>query len=357
METTFYGVALIISLLLCWSSWKSESSGQQQTNQGPIVVFEPGSGGLSELHWRGEKAVASLSFAGKGEEQTAWVQAGKRERIEGPQTAPAGDDDDSASQAREPAKPVYGEPALRSFPGGKQVAELIERFKPLVALRKFNDLDAATLSEMGLDDPASSLTVSSLSGKKLELSIGDKAYGSSDTYALETGTANVYLLSSKVLGALRSAEGRLMERNILGFDAMEASEVRLSAPGGSTRKLRHEGTHDEANAYWSDPDAPEQQESTDGFMKKLLNLRAIAYPLDTERISDDQVERILRADFPGKPAAHIELGRVRDETRSKEDEPAWDWHARTQLTRDVWVKVSRNSGLELYDNLQKLLDP
>ncbi len=358
-ETSIYAALLIISLGLSWNAWQGGHDAGSEASDSPIVLFDPGSGGIAELHWQGKKAVASVVFNGKGKKLRSWVSAGKRVKIEGPVSPEAPGDDDSAEveTSSEAPKPVYGEPEIRSFPGGKQVTELVERFSPLVALRRFEGLEEETITEMGLDESNGSLSATSAGGKSLELTIGSKAYGSSDTYARDESSGAVYLLSSKVLGSLRSAESRLMERNILGFDPIEASDVVLSSPGGLQRPLRHEGTHDEENAYWVDPSSPDEHESEDGFMKQLFQLRATAYPKDDQRLANEEVEIILRANFPGEEKPYLELGRVLDTKRSKEDEPAWNWHARTHLTRDIWVKVSRNAGAELSDNLAKVLEP
>jgi len=358
-ETAIYALLLVISLGVAWDAWQGGTDSGGEAADSPIVLFDPGSGGLSELHWQGKKAVATVLFDGKGKKLRSWVSAGKRVKIDGPASPEAAGDDDSAEAEAnaKPPEPVYGEPELRSFPGGKQVTELMERFSPLVALRRFEGLEPATITEMGLDEATGSLSAKAASGKTLKLVIGNKAYGSSDTYARDESSDSVYLLSSKVLGSLRSAESRLMERNILGFDPIEATSVVLSSPAGVERALRHEGTHDEENAYWADPSSPNEHESVDAFMKQLFQLRATAYPKDDERLTDTEVETILRASFPGEEKPYLELGRELDTKRSKEDEPAWNWHARTHLTRGIWVKVSRNAGTELSDNMAKVLEP
>jgi hypothetical protein len=359
IEPAIYALLLLLSLGLSWNAWKGEDAGANDSSSSPIVLFEPGSGGLAELHWQGEKAVTSVVFESKGKKLRSWVSAGKRVKVEGPAaSADAAGDDDSADSgdSESPTPPIYGEPELRSFPGGKQVTELAERFTPLIALRRFDGLDAETITEMGLDETTSSLSVTSVSGKNLNLTIWAKAYGSSDTYARDAD-GTVYLLSSKVLGALRSAESRLMERNLLGFEAIEISEATLESPDGRKRPLRHEGMHDEANAYWADPNNPDDHDAEDSFMEKLFQLRATAFPKDDEHLEDERVETVLRARFPGDDQPYLELGRVEDNKRSREGEPAYNWHARTHLTRDIWVKVSRNSANELSDNLDKVLNP
>ncbi len=360
LETWIYAALLLVSLGLAYNAWQDDGEGAANTDTRDVVVFDPGSGGITRLDWKGPKNVASVETEGKGEDLRAWVSAGKRVKVQGPAAPEAAGDDDSADgSAAQPAKPpapVYGEPEMRSFPGGKQVTELVEKFSPLRAMRRFDDVDAEGLEEMGLTEPEASLSVTSAAGKTLDLEVGSKAYGSSDTYVRDPENGSVYLLGSKVLGPLRSAESRLMERNILGFPAVDAQQAQVAAPGGESRKLSHQGTHDEDNAYWADPDKPDELNTTiDGFMKKIFQLRATAYPKDTERPAKGSVDSVLRVVFSGAKNRHLELGRVLDAKRSKPDEPVYNWHVRTHLTRDLWVKVSRNSGRELGDTLGELL--
>jgi len=356
IETWIYGMLLLISLGLAYNAWQGDGEDNSAADSHDVVVFDPGSGGPMELHWQGETSVASVVIEGKGDDLRSWVSAGKRSKIAGPAAPASAGDDDSADDASavpdEPPKPVYGEAKTRSFPGGKQVKELAARFAPLRAMRRFDDLGPESLEEMGLSEPEASLSVTSATGKTLELQVGSKAYGSSDTYVRNEQSGTVYLLNSKVLGPLRSAESRLMERKILGFPAVDAKEATLVAAAGSSRTLSHQGTHDEDNAYWADPASADELDTTlDGFMKKIFQLRATAYPKDDERLANESVESLFRISFSGGRDRHVELGRVLNEKRSKADEPAYDWHARTHLTRDLWVKVSRTAGRELSDAL------
>ena len=135
IETWIYGVLLLVSLGLAYNAWQSEGEDNSAADSRDVVVFDPGSGGAIELHWQGEKSVASVEIEGKGDDLRSWVSAGRRSKIAAPAAPAAAGDDDSAGDASaetaEPPKPVYGEAETRSFPGGKQVKELAARFAPL----------------------------------------------------------------------------------------------------------------------------------------------------------------------------------------------------------------------------------
>lgn len=344
VETAVYGALLLVAAGLSWGSWKGE---EPEAKLGSVVAFDPGGAALTALSWDGEKSAAELEFSGKGEDLAVWVKAGKKSPIE-----EAGDDDSAAGDGQAAPKTTYGEPEWTEFPGNQSAVDLAETFAPLEALREFSDLDQAQLTDMGLDAPEATLTATAGS-KSVTLQIGSKAYGSSDTYA-RADSGRVFLLSSKVLGPLRAASSRLVERDLFGFDPVDATAALIKAPAGSVQAA-HQGTHDKDNAYWSTPDAPDEADAgLDGFLDKVLQLRASDYLTADER--PENVEPAFAVVFTGKKAlGGIELGRVLDEERSKPGEPLYNWFARSERTRNSWVKVSRTTGGELLDQLPGLL--
>jgi hypothetical protein len=384
LEVWIYGVALAIALTLSYTQWK----GEEPETKDEVLVFEPGAA-LSEIRWEGKRDVATLAVEGAGDDAAIWVSAGKRKRIPkvvGPEAPPAAGSEATAGEAaassaaaeaspgdagkKPPETKVekkaedgqedeqYGEPELKSFPGNSQAKDVVKAFKPLKALREFQGLDAASIEEMGLDKPEATLFVKA-AGKELKLVVGDKAYGSSDSYARVDGGQTVYLISNKVLGPLRSAESRLMERDILGFEATDAASAVLSDGGGRSAQALLQGRHDKANAYWADAGNPDEVDTPlDGVMKKVMQIRASAYLKADEVPAEGSVELVARAAFQGDAGelGWLELGRVVDEKRSKPDEPVWEWYARTPRTREQWVKVPKSNATEVLDSLPAALE-
>ena len=352
VETWVYGVLLLVAVGLSWSSWTREEVEEKKS----AVVFDPGSA-LTSIRWDGEKNVATLAVEGKGDDATVWVEAGRREKIAAP-VAPADDDDSAAGEPPPKPEPSWGEPELKSFPGNDQALKLVDSFLPFKALREFGNVDDETLEGMGLNEPLATLELDG-GGKSLKLHIGDKAYGSSDTYVRNPATGTVYLVSSKVIGPLRGAESRLMERDLQPFVSTEAASATLSTPEGGETTALHQGRHDEDNAYWADPSEPEAVDTArDALMDKVFQLRATAYPTAEERLSDaTPVARVSFADEGGEALGFVELARQEDAARSKPDEAVYDWWARSERTREQWVKVSRSTAQELVDQLDALLEP
>jgi hypothetical protein len=347
LETWAYALLLLVAAGLSWSSWTKEEVEEKSSS----VVFDP-AGGLSAIKWTAEKNVATLAVEGKGDDLAVWVEAGRKERID----ATSDDDDSAGGDASTEA--TYGEPELKAFPGNDQAVKLVDSFTPLTALREFGNVDDATLAEMGLDQPEATLELDA-GGRTLKLHVGDKAYGSSDTYARNAATGAVYLISSKVIGPLRGAESRLMERNPLAFEAIEVAAATLSTPAGAEATASHEGRHDPDNAFWADPAQPEAVDTArDALMDKVFQLRATSYSDIDEQVADGDVVRVAGIAFTaedGAPLGSLELARQPDAERSKPDEPAWLWWARSERTRGQWVAVSRTSGQELSDQIEALL--
>ena len=350
-ETWVYGALLLLAVGLSWSSWTREEVEEKKS----AVVFDPGSS-LTSIRWDGEKNVANLSIEGKGESASVWVEAGRRVKVD-PVPVPA-DDDDSAGEPAPKPEPTWGDPELKSFPGNDQALKLVKSFQPLNALREFGNVDDETLEGMGLNEPGAHLELDG-GGKSLKLHIGDKAYGSSDTYVRNPATGTVYLVSSKVIGPLRGAESRLMERNLHPFEVTEVAVATLSTETGGEASALHQGRHDEDNAYWADPAEPEAVDTArDALMDKVFQLRATSYPTAEDRLPEGEAVVVARVDFAdeaGKALGSVELARREDSERSKPEEPVYDWWARSERTRDQWVPVSRSTTQELADQLESLL--
>lgn len=294
-----------------------------------------------------------------------WIDAGASEEITSGDDDDSGDDDSADAEASQPAPEpepevvvTYGEATLRSFPGNATAKKLIESFSPLTALREFDDLDAEALAQMGLDEPKGSLVVEASSGT-VTFEVGEKAYGSSDTYVRDPASNRVYLVASKDLSPLRGAENRLVERKLHTFEVSDLTRVQLSVQGAPVGTERvHQGRHDKNNSFWSLPDTPEDQDTVfGGFLDKALQLRASTYPTEDEKPDDSAVEEVFGMAFTGEagPAGTLRLGRIKDDERSTDEEIVWKYVARTERTRQ-WVVVSSATASELADQFLQVVE-
>jgi hypothetical protein len=367
-ELSIYAVLLLITGGLAFSAWKGEATVSKES----VVVFDAGSGGLTQVVWEATRNVATLEITGKGDDASVWITAGRKKRLPAEEPAtptPAAadddddDDDDSAGavetvevEPTTPAEPRYGEAELTSFPGSSQAVRLVERLGNLLALRQFDGLTPNELAGMGLDSPQGNLSLTS-AGRSLTLEIGSKAYGSSDTYAREPGSTTAYLLSSKDLGSLRSASSSLRDRDLLGFEPTDAVAARIESPAGAPVPTVHEGRHDKNNSYWTAPEAEERDAVLDGFMKSVFQVKASSYLKTDDMPGPDELEAIVSVSFAGEKGdlGLLELARRLDEERSKEDDPVYQYFARSHRLRGSWAKVSRTTAEEVADALEGVL--
>ncbi len=358
-ETWTYGILLVVSLGFAHQSWKGEDVAVKEET----IVFDTGKGQVDEINWEGEKNLATLSFEGKDDDTVAWITAGKRKKVLGPPIPAAASDDDSAdadasspAPKKGPPRATYGAPELKNFPGNKQAVDLRKRYSPLTALRQFDDLEAATIEEMGLTEPKAKLRLRQ-DTRELFLEIGEKAYGSSDTYVRVKDTSTVYLLDSKALGPLRSAQSRLLDRKLIAKEPVDFATARIQRASGGEAEAALQGRHDKENAFWSRPgEASEPDTVLDGFLKKLFQLRASSYPNEDKQISDSEVEVLMTVALQGEDAgAKIVLARKVDEKRSRDGDPAYTWYAKTAQTRQQWVKVNSGTSRDLADALPEVL--
>ena len=361
-ESLVYGGLLVVTLGAAWMVRNAE----EPAEEAGAVVFDPGAGGITKMVWEDEKSVATIEVEGKDDDLGTWVVAGKKEKIETP-VASAGDDDDSAGddddsgETTQPAKPevevTYGEPKLRQFPGNATAKKLVESFSPLEALREFSGLDADALAQMGLDTPKGSLQVEASTGT-VTFEIGEKAYGSSDTYVRLAGKDSVFLVASKDLSPLRGAENRLVERVLVDAEDADITAATLlvgDAPAGPKRL--HQGRHDKANSFWAPEDAPEDKDSVfGGFVEKVLGLRASTYPPDDDLPDDGAISSVFAMRFEGESGAvgTVELGRMLDEEKTTDDETVYAWYARSDRTRNRWASVSKANASDLSDQLEQI---
>ena len=377
-ETLVYGVLLSLTLGLAWSIHHAEEPEEEAGS----VVFDPGAG-VTSMSFENETSVATIEVEGSGDDLETWITAGKKEKIEteveitdapaddDDSAEPPSDDDDSAKESppkapeAESTQPTtkteitYGDPILRQFPGNASATKLVESFSPLKALRQFEGLDEDALSQMGLDAPKGSLTIESAAGS-VTFEIGEKSYGSSDTYVRVAGNNTVFLVSSKDLSPLRGAENRLVDRILLDAESAEIAHATVTIGGVQTGAKRlHQGRHDKKNSFWVPEDNPDDKDTVfGGFVEKVLQLRASSFPTDVDAPAEQSVSGVFAMVFGGEssPLGTIELGRTVDDDKSSEDELVYKYFARSNRTRNRWAQVSKANAGDLEDQLSQIIE-
>src|SRR4029079_13600285 len=96
-------------------------------------------------------------------------------------------------------------------------------------------LTEARAAECGCEMRETNLSVTT-SGKERKLVVGGTAPGGTDTYVLDPGTNDAYVLKGDSLRDLEAGESKLMEHDQHGFKETETTAAKVVA-GGKTRQL------------------------------------------------------------------------------------------------------------------------
>ena len=219
--------------------------------------------------------------------------------------------------------------------------KLVERLAPLEAYRDIGKVEAARAEEFGLKKPEGTLRVT-IAGQPHSLVLGSTAPGGSDYYARQEETGEVYAIPAEIARTLMSADSRLLERDLHGFEDDEVTRVVISAGDAHRELFRLEG---KKQAWASTRGAEEQDETAGNWMTKLGRLRIMEYVEKPQQASP-----VVKVEYFGgrERLGFLELSRLPGE-EGKED-----YLVRTEYTR--WhAKLFRTSAEQVQQDLSSVL--
>jgi hypothetical protein len=217
------------------------------------------------------KKITLATRSAKNEEP--WL-FGTSERELAPPPPPAA----SASASAAPPLPPPPPPKLTTvFPSVGSGNKLKESLAPLMALRALGKMPGGRDVEFGLEKRDVSMTVT-VAGKDHKLLLGGIAPGSSDWFALDPKTNDLFVLRGDPLRDLELADARLVEHNAHAWKDVEPSAVRISFHGKVRTLVRgSEG----GKKFWADPAAPDKADETAGnWMLKIDRIYVNDYVAD-----------------------------------------------------------------------------
>ncbi len=219
--------------------------------------------------------------------------------------------------------------------------KLVERLAPLKAYRAIGKVEDARAEEFGLKKPEGTLRVT-IAGQPHSLVLGSTAPGGGDYYARHAETGDVYAIPAEIARNLMSADSRLLERDLHGWEDEEATRVVVSAGDARREWFRLEG---KKQAWAGAIGASEQDETVGNWMTKLGRLRVMEY---VEK--PGQAMLVVKVEyFSGRePLGFLELSRLPGE------EGKADYLVRTEYTR--WhAKLFRTSAEQVEQDLSSVL--
>jgi len=219
--------------------------------------------------------------------------------------------------------------------------KLVDRLAPLKAYRAIGKIEDARAEEFGLKKPEGTLRVA-IGGQAHSLVLGGTAPGGGDYYARQAETGEVYAIPSEIARSLMSADSRLLERDLHGWEDDEPTRVVVSAGDARRELFRLEG---KKQAWATAKAATEQDETAGNWMTKLGRLRIMEYLEKPDRATP-----VVKVEyFAGRePLGFLELSRLPGE------EGKADYLVRTEYTR--WhARLFRTSAEQVDQDLSSVL--
>lgn len=263
--------------------------------------------------------------------------------------APEGDAEPTTRPAE--TKPVTPRPYDPDAPveflaDAKKFQSVVDRLTPLRAVRSLGTMPADKVEVFGFDDIGTFLRIE-CGGKKLELGVGARTYGTGHRYAKRMDDEQAYLVDGRLLMDLQSARVKFMQTEPHAFGPTEVDAARVQARGLEKRLLlRNRKSKD---ASWVDAAEPDRRNELYGnWFQRLSRLKVKRYLEDGAQPGSDlqgevsAPEPVLTVDYEleGKPKGKLELVRV-------EAGGETFYYARTETTRR-WTSM--------YDSIAKAVE-
>jgi hypothetical protein len=249
--------------------------------------------------------------------------------------AKAEPDPNAAVSAQKPS-------AAKQFLSVDEATELAAALVPMKTYRSLGRVDGARMVEFGFDKPAGTLVVD-VGGREHKVLVGSLTPGSDEYYIRDEATSQAYTFTAEQINRLKSADSRLMERDLHGFKVDEIAEVRV-AVGTKTRALTR--LESKADA-WADKASPTTLDETAGnFLAKLARLRPQVYLEQVAELSAP-LFLVTYLDKKGKKLGQLELYRAGVGPDKK-------YFARTERTR-WYSEVGRPAAEQLEQDVSAVV--
>jgi hypothetical protein len=386
-----HAVLAVLGLAFAYQTWTRDEQEPAGKEEGQALILECEEGSLERFSIESPATLVSFAPQRSEGETLYWVTTQRKPRDaqkadatadegagdEGETTgAPAPDDapstDDGGAAARgalgaadagapggdaEPTtrpaetKPVTPRPYDPDAPveflaDGKKFQSVVDRLTPLRAVRSLGTTPADKVEVFGFDDIDTFLRIE-CGGKKLELGVGARTYGSGHRYAKRMDDEQTYLVDGRLLMDLQSARVKFMQTAPHAFEPTDVDAARVQARGLDKRLLlRNRKSKD---ASWVDAAEPDRRNELYGnWFQRLSRLKVKRYldagagPGSDLQGDVSEPETVLTVDYEleGKPKGKLELVRV-------EAGGETFYYARTETTRR-WTSM--------YDSIAKAVE-
>lgn len=154
--------------------------------------------------------------------------------------------------------------SVAEYPVSRKEAESLQvGFSEMRALTDLGIVDEARKSELGLDKPKSTITVT-LAGQNKTLQLGEFVSGGVDYYALDESSGKAYAIVGKVINSVKSGKSTLAVRKLHYFDSDDMSKIVFAHMGKVISVVRSETTNEQGKKLkiWADEKSPDKADQT-----------------------------------------------------------------------------------------------
>jgi hypothetical protein len=256
----------------------------------------------------------------------------------------------AGSAAITPEKPPEPEePKSSQFIATKEAEELVNQLAPLKALRVLGKLTDAQKEEFGFHQDEGKLFVRA-GGAERSLIFGGSTPGGTDRYAKDATSGNAYVVAGSILRDLTSADQRLIQHDLHGWEAAAAKRVKITVGDAKRELVRSEASKD----AWAKPEEPGgKDETASNWLSKVERLRVTSYLSDKLEPAPAIADTVVRVDYydERKPIGYVEIIRRPGETPDKQE-----YVARTEHTR-WYATVVRSAAEQIDQDLKSVIAP
>jgi hypothetical protein len=278
----------------------------------------------------------------------------------------------------------------REFPIGKNGRDLIGSLAHLRALRDLGKLSDQQKEEYGLTDSKENLTVFFKGGKQYSLIVGERVFGGSDRYVLQSDTGKGYVLShAEILRHIDGAETSLGIKDLHRFQEDAEDETSKTPPepgqprpakdrypgvqsilvesGSNSKELVRADTTDPKGVKtlgWASKDKGGQADlSISNFLSQVDRLKPTEYDPAIDESSLEKVLTIKYRSSGGKVIGQFELFKKTQvtpeikppegESKDKAADSKVEYYVKTDLTR-IPGKASKMAAERVEQDIPQL---
>jgi hypothetical protein len=328
-----YAVALVLALTGAYWTWTHEEA----PDLGESIVVLPGEPDeLQRVSFTSDELELGLTRYQDDHGEYTWAEV-----------APV---ESEAQEAPEDPPDPHGEPKEKvtaaSFKVGPKGEELWQQLAPFRARRELTGLDEAKLEELGLTEPDATLVIERNGRDPQTFSIAGMKYRNASAYVRDEQTGKVYVVESKFVQSLQSANHSLIDTSLIAPADNAIKTIAVTRDQTSLEFEQHHADDREAK-YWSKAGSTEADPAAQSWAEKVLRVRASEYVPEADAPALEEAFRWTAEDIKGETTEVI-MFRAQDEAGQTQ------WYAKSPHTRAL-VRLQPKTAGEVAADLEALI--